>query len=281
VTTNGSIVRNALRIAVSVVMLLLYSSCGVGDEISSELEVSHARSLLFPGGDAYAANEHLIEEEIQLCMQAGGFEYIPRVYEVSERSQLPFPTIGTWTVEMAERFGFSIAQRATPHVIPSRDLVQALSEAERQAWIEATSECRIRVVEQVNGQWELSVGPIRQDFDDLVAEFNADPASVRLELAWSDCMRSRGYQDELSSFQQFAQGYADRFNEHQLRVGASERSPEQEFELDELIQKEIQGAVDTAQCAESLRAMYTELWNDYQADFLNGTQIAALPGTES
>jgi len=280
VTRNGPSI-NLILVAFSTLLLFVLSSCGASDQASSELEKPSVRSLLYPMGNASAANQGIIEDEIQLCMKATGFEYTQQPHEVSERERLPFPTIGSWTVEIAEEFGFSIAQRATLNTFSSYELIQALSESERQAWIEASFKCRSAAVEQVNGEWVTAIEPIRQDFDDLVAEFNADPAIVQIQLAWSDCMRELGYQDGLSSLRQFGQGYADRFNDHQVRVGPNTRSPEQEIELDELIHAEISGAIDAAQCAELLREKHNELWNDYQADFQSSTEIAVLPGSGS
>lgn len=259
--------------------LLALSACGGGQQAleSPVVSADHAWSLLYPTGDRWAANQQIVEEHIQSCMKSEGFTYLPRQYEGSGRSSLPKATIGNWTVEYAEEYGFSIAQRSVVTRVPSFEHVQSLSEFERQSWLSAAARCRGVAMQSINSEWELAVEPLRKDFDDVVDEFQSDTAVIELEGKWSECMRSQGYQT--ASFDTFILSYADAFNDFSLRIGARQRIPAEEDELDELIAAEIRGATDAALCADPLRDQFDSIWLTYQTDFLTESDIPTLAGS--
>lgn len=267
-----------LKIACVVVVGLAGVSCGSpgpGEQLSS----SHVDSLLSDRGARSEILWNSVEERIELCMKGHGFDYITMPYEDPDgRDDVVVPTIGSWTMDDAERFGLGVAQPAHSRVSDNKAANESLSAAEEQRWLDAYfTDCRPGSEKEVRDPWAAQIEPIRAEFRDLMAEFDRDPAVIRLRRQWSECMLLLGYQDNVGSIDQMSGHFADRFNEHVVEVAWREPNADQRAELAALIEQERAAAIDAVGCAEPLKDEYNRIWSAYQRDFLDTVDIPEFP----
>lgn len=180
--------------------------------------------------DAFAAEQQLIQVEIQRCMLAQGFTYTPTETE-GFRFFAANADAGLSAAEYAETNGFGISTRFDALFSGDVDLgdttdanaehLATLSEAEADAWQLALRgqpperndegqlidpetgepiEGRGRTAGGCRGEAELAVRGDLSQLDDLASEFEAlqqridsDPRITEINRDWADCMTGAGF----------------------------------------------------------------------------------------
>ena len=183
--------------------------------------------------DALAEQQQLIEIEVQACMQAQGFTYVPETDDDGLRFFQATANQGISDADYAatERFGISTRFDAifegdidlTETTDPNDDHLETLSEGERDAWQFALRGQPPERNEQGQlidpetgevlppGRGRQATGGCRLEaqeavrgdldvLDDLAAAFgelddriDADPRITELQREWSACMLDRGF----------------------------------------------------------------------------------------
>lgn len=149
-----------------------------------------------PPDDPEAVREQFtrIEESIQQCMADQGFEYQPEI-----------PPDSAFTPELSEEervrtYGFGIttwygredeSHELDEWVDPNQEMVEALSDSDRYAWIEALEGCVYGWSVEIEEIW---VREIADAFDATWEQFHADPRLVEADREWAACMTEAGYE---------------------------------------------------------------------------------------
>lgn len=255
------------------IMLIVGAACGADERSSQPVDVNAA---LFPKGEAFDANIRLVEEAIQLCMQEAGFSYEQRSHEIAEQDSLDFPTLGTWTEDLADQYGFGMAKLPAQRRLGGFEDLAGESEAAIAAQAEQYNVCRAHASESVNGLYREQITPLIASFEDLKTEFQADPAVVAIQADWASCMRSAGY-ESTESFPEFVMGFLRLQDEFVLTNRTLDLTVEAQAELDQRIADERAAALDAVTCADPIRADYNDIWDEYQRRFAADFDIPELP----
>jgi len=196
------------------------------------------------GGGAGRANfdsdeaieqQRLVQQEIQVCMQAQGFEYVPEEVGDGLRFFAASLQSGLSPAEYAETEGFGISTRfdallegdidLTEASSPNDDHLATLSDGEADAWqfalrgapperndegqlIDpetgepvqgrgATGGCSRQAQDAVRGD-VADLSELALIFDEIEERIAADPRVAEIARSWADCMGGAGfdYQDE-------------------------------------------------------------------------------------
>lgn len=182
--------------------------------------------------DALAEQQQLIEIEVQACMQAEGFTYVPENND-GLRFFAATANQGISAADYAATEGFGISTRfdaifegeidLTEASDPNDEYLETLSEGERDAWQfalrgqpaerneqgqiidpetgevlqggrgqQATGGCRLAAQEAIRGDLD-SLDDLADAFAELDDRIDADPRITELRREWSACMLDRGF----------------------------------------------------------------------------------------
>ncbi len=179
---------------------------------------------------ALAEEQKLVDRAVQRCMQDQGFEYIPGgpsnilVFGDPPSGEPSRETVAErgWGIStgLDEIFDFDFESMVADD--PNRDMLEALSDGERQAWrraldgepLEITREmaesmdpnefagfelsndsCRGRARNEVQGDMAV-IGELSDLLDEQRERQAADPEVVQIEREWSACMAEAGFNYE-------------------------------------------------------------------------------------
>jgi hypothetical protein len=281
-------------VRVVVVLVLLLSACargGTAEEDSAGGEVPAGPLAEFFGydeefdSDRFAEQERRVQELIVACMAEEGFEYRPVEYPdpvddpaFTAREELS-------AEEYAARYGYGISTfdpqvaQEEEFVDPNAELVEAMDEAEREAYDRALygempevaegeeyveygfgSGCQGRASEEVYGGGDAAVqeelGP---KYEQLYERIEADPRIAEANAAWSECMAEAGHdfatpQDAQNSiYEQMDALYQETYEQQPVPSEGEEAEfvePEiDEARLAEVREAEIALAVADQRCA--------------------------------
>lgn len=265
--------KRPLQILIAALGLIaVLSACGGEQSPSAE----HLDTLLYPSSEQVQANFIRVEEEVKLCMIDQGFEYDVRTLPLAAATYRTFPRLGTFTAEQADESGFGFAAPITSYDDPNGRLRDVLTDDELAEWAEAFFRCRPAAEEEVNGDYNNAREPLLASYDDLIAEFEAEPAVLELETTWSTCMRENGFEGTPASFTQFVQSYLDAYNQAAGGTPGTSQT-EREAALEALFATERAAASAAVACADPVRDSYNELWLQHQDGFVEENGIPQIP----
>jgi hypothetical protein len=201
--------RRLLLLAVAAIML---AACG-NDEPQRQRVVELEDQLGF-SESGVVERQTRVEGEIQKCMKAQGFDYVP-VDPLAQRAALTGKARMT-DEEFLEQFGYGISTlfgRATTKADPNERIRKSLSSADRAAYdrtlwgespgltfseaidSDAAAElggCTKEATDTVFGGAAV-LAKIQGKFDELEQRITQDQRMVRAVEKWSKCMADQGY----------------------------------------------------------------------------------------
>lgn len=268
--------------------------------------------------DEDAANAQMmrIEEATAACMAEQGFEYIPMDYSQQGGSFVVTEDEIPWgTREFAEQYGYGITtqpmqeemipdENAEEWIDPNQEYVEAMSEAEREAYYialygEQTFEesadgeaqeydwtqagCSGRAQQEAN-----AVGIDADQMSALEEEMNAmweamavDPRFAALDEAWATCLADAGFPG-FTRMGEAEEAFSERANkvyEEAYSDQTQEMTEEEYMAIDEEVQRqlaeisseEIETAVADFTCREEVRyeATSREISLEYEQEFVD------------
>lgn len=208
--------RGLRRLAMVPVAGLLLVACGGGGSNKDPEPQSLDEQVGFELTDS-SDKERKVESEIQVCMEAQGFEYVA-VDPAARRAALLGAT-GVSEDEFEEQYGYGITtlyeqRRQQASGEANAKIRAALNESERAAYdralrgdnLDATFEdavtagdftrlggCTKEATEKVYGGGEL-LRSLQTGLEELETRILADARMVKAVAAWSECMRKEGYE---------------------------------------------------------------------------------------
>lgn len=227
--------------------------------------------------DDFVEQERQIERSVQECMQQQGFEYNPR--DVSDTTFFgggSWPGEGLSEEEYAAQYGFGMSTTfdddmfgppvgdMDEYVDPNGELMEAMSDGERDAWQLAlygeqpdydeetgmpidpeTGEpsedfffggpqgCYGDAQADVYGDFEVMM-ELDDEFQELYDRIEADPRIAEISAKWSACMAEAGYSFENQN--EMYESFFEDFNELQNEVFSSFSGPGPDIDFEELEQ---------------------------------------------
>ena len=204
--------RRVLLLAVAAILL---AACG--DDEPQRQRVVELEDQLGFSESGVVERQTRVEGEIQSCMKAQGFDYVP-VDPLAQRAALTGKARMT-DEEFLEQFGYGISTlfgRAQAEADPNDRIRKSLSPADRAAYdrtlwgespgltfseaidSDAASElggCTKQATEKVFGGAAV-LAKIQGKFDELEQRITQDQRMVRAVEKWSKCMADQGYRYE-------------------------------------------------------------------------------------
>ncbi len=255
-------------------LLLAMSGCGTA-EVNDQIGVSVEEQMSLTGRSAeqnFAFTERLIRE----CMAEQGFAHTERT--LHSRDFVPYPTIGSWTMELADELGLGVTTTVQgtfdDNILdnPNETLIEQLSPDEYRAWDYAWRGdpsdrehvgCRNQVKREINAAWVDEMQPIQAAYVDMVQTLFADPRLVELDRTWSTCFASAGF----GSYESFD----DLVKDQQSIAMSLDPGDNEAVTAAEDHERELARAA--VRCSESLRQDWLEVWDEYQSDFAETVEI--------
>jgi hypothetical protein len=201
--------RRVLLLALAAILL---AACG--DDEPQRQRVVELEDQLGFSESGVVERQTRVEGEIQSCMKAQGFDYVP-VDPLAQRAALTGKARMT-DEEFLEQFGYGISTlfgRAQAQADPNDRIRKSLSPADRAAYdrtlwgespgltfseaidSDAASElggCTKQATEKVFGGAAV-LAKIQGKFDELEQRITQDQRMVRAVEKWSKCMSDQGY----------------------------------------------------------------------------------------
>ena len=203
------------RLLPLVLAAILLAACG--DDEPQRQRVVELEDQLGFSESGVVERQTRVEGEIQSCMKAQGFDYVP-VDPLAQRAALTGKARMT-DEEFLEQFGYGISTlfgRAQAEADPNDRIRKSLSPADRAAYdrtlwgespgltfseaidSDAASElggCTKQATEKVFGGAAV-LAKIQGKFDELEQRITQDQRMVRAVEKWSKCMAHQGYRYE-------------------------------------------------------------------------------------
>lgn len=247
--TAGTSTRGAIAV-VGAALMVIVAGCGEdgdGDDSGETLQ----DFLGAPDAeDPQAMQAHFedeqrrIEEHIVACMAAEGFDYEPR--ETSGPQGTVHPSQELERDEFVEEYGFGLTTidpdeyMAEAAEDPNQEMLEAMDEAERQAYQEALhgempepdpdapdepiememGGCRGEAEDEVRGQQRMLQDELGDELQALFERAQSDPRVVEAQESWAACMRDAGW--EFSEPGEPHQRISEQHNELLQDAGAME-----------------------------------------------------------
>lgn len=221
----------------------------------TEGEESLAEFFGWPTGDdpeaaqaQFEEQEARIQELVRACMVEQGFEYIPAVQPTGAAMAIDASSEEEWAAEQGfgittwygnEDFGQPMEESGW--VDPNQEIVEAMSESEREAYYEAlygppdqgepqvdeeTGEtiytmegfgagCMGQAQEEVYGNQNALWEEMQPELDEMWQRMQADPRIVEANEAWAACMADQGFQyaTQQEMYESGLQDFQKRFEE--------------------------------------------------------------------
>ena len=203
------------RVLLLALAAILFAACG--DDEPQRQRVVELEDQLGFSESGVVERQTRVEGEIQSCMKAQGFDYVP-VDPLAQRAALTGKARMT-DEEFLEQFGYGISTlfgRAQAEADPNDRIRKSLSPADRAAYdrtlwgespgltfseaidSDAASElggCTKQATEKVFGGAAV-LAKIQGKFDELEQRITQDQRMVRAVEKWSKCMADQGYRYE-------------------------------------------------------------------------------------
>jgi hypothetical protein len=217
---GGSAVRR-LRLAVVVIVALLgaalpLTGCGGGAKAAAQNNADIEDQLGFDQ-DGILARQSRVENAIQACMKAQGFDYVP-VDPVAARAAL-FGSARLSDLDFAKQFGYGISTlwgHVSATADPNQRIRAALSPSDRRAYdlalggddpgatftsavdtgdFSKLGGCTKQATDQVFGGAQV-LSELSAKLDQLEQRIFQDQRLVRAVAKWSACMANQGFRYE-------------------------------------------------------------------------------------
>lgn len=226
----------------------------------------------------YAEQGEAQQQQIQDCMREAGFEYNLD----NQMMSMEDPRADMAPLEWAQQYGFGVWTQMDPDNSPyasmdatewaNQEIVEALSESERNAWFEANNRCN----EEAFAEDDIYRNPmVQQALEDFYEKVNNDPRVRDAEEAWRGCMADAGQPFETEQ-EMYDEVYAvwngdDELADLESQFYESEAwladSPDH-AQWQELVDEEIAIAVADATCTPTLQDVREEVQKDMRPDLV-------------
>jgi len=218
-------------------------------------------------------NEALVEGVVQRCMAEQGFVYTPQRRSLEDSEWWLDPRLHTLSTDVVAEMGFGFTREVQAYPDPNTEVLAAMTDGEIQQWFEEVVRCKEVAHEEVNAGYKAVVLPLRADYEDLVAEFEADSITLELEGRWSECMGREGY--PAGSLRGVSQPFLDEMNSLVLSNPVPDESYVERSAT--LRADEIRTAKAAAVCAEPIKAEYRDAWALYLEELTLPSDLPDIP----